>query len=106
MEAKCGYCLGDVTSSGVCVKNCQEQLRMNIGSHGWLNPKFITAIDEHSGESRKNRRRRVFEQYVFALIKHDDDGNLREWNWYCVNNNVEILLKKSDEFANKAQGEK
>jgi hypothetical protein len=51
--------------------------------------------------ARQDRRRRIFEQYVLALFDADGADNLKNWNWEIIGNNVQVIISKADEFAEK-----
>ena len=47
------------------------------------------------------RRRRVFEQYCFAVIADPKSLCIPNWDWEYVHKNVEIILSESERFASK-----
>ena len=47
------------------------------------------------------RRRRVFDQYCFAVIADPKSRCLPNWDWERIHENVEKLISESERFASK-----
>lgn len=72
-----------------------------MNNDNWINKKFVTVIDEFSGERIKDRRRRIFEGYCFACLSDSSILPIDQWDWNFVHQHVERLISESDKFAEK-----